>query len=301
MSLFWDRLKRPPVPERTLTILRRGVDRVDPRLVYACPYPEPYVVAVSQALIHVDALVSAIPGPLSINREAFLHQPLVRALFAAPDEIAASLCLGSEVRAYAECHAGSCHAMCALLTAEHAVRNDLGPSEVDGALVRDVPRKIWNFSHHALLCPGESESAVREALVVRLMDGLFDAVAERVALRRLEDQSTLSAPSAPLTRNAGRPVDTHRVMDLCTQMVADFTAVLCAPEDYLSLQMHEVSMDVLGTIVDSATASDAARVSLMELCQHGQPPRVVTLIQCAGDGQPPSLTRALQEVRHWLG
>jgi len=306
VSPFWDRLKPPQrrVPERTLAVLRRGVDRVDPRLVHACRYPDPYVPAVSQALAYVETLVAAIPGLLQINREAFLHQPLVRALFAAPDEIASALCRSPEARDYAEAHGGHCHAMCALLTAEHTVRNDFGPGEVEGFLVRDLPRQIWNFDHYALLCPGESESAVRAALVIRLMDGLFDAVAERMAQRRVANQLAASVKGAitkgAITKGAIKPADTPCAADLCGQ-IEDFNAVLCAPEAYLSLHTQVVSMDALGTIAGSATASDADRLSLLELRQHGKPPRVVALVQCHGDGQPPSLTRGLQEIRHWMG
>jgi hypothetical protein len=296
VSPFWDRFKPRParLPERTLAVLRRGVDRVDPRLVQACPYPDPYLPALSQSLAYVEGLVSAIPGPLQINREAFLHQPLVRALFAAPDEIAAALCRSPEARAYAENHGGSCHGMWALLTAEPTVRHDFGPGEVDGFLVRDLPRQIWNFDHYTLLCPGESESAVRTALALRLLDGLFDAVAERRARRRVENQL------AALAKETDNPADPRRVPDLCGQ-IEDFNAVLGAPEAYLSLHTQEVSMDALGTIADLATSAAAGRISLLELRQHGNPPRVVALIQCQGDGQPPSLRQGLQDIRHWMG
>lgn len=294
MSPFWERFKRASVPERTLAILRRGVDRVDPRLVQACSYPGPYLPGVEQALAYVEALVSAIPGPLQVNREAFLHQPLVRALFAAPDEIASALCRSTEARAYAEGHGGSCHGMCALLTAEHTLRNDFGPGELDGLLVRDLPRQIWNFDHHALLCPEDSETAVRAALVIRLMEGLFDGVAERIARRRVE------ASLDPMAKEAGKRAEIGCASDLCGHL-ADFNAVLRAPEAYLSLQTQEVSMDVLGTVEESVIASEATRTILVELRQHGHPPRVVTLIQCYGDGQAPSLTQGLQDVRHWMG
>ncbi len=294
MSPFWERVKRSSVPERMLAILRRGVDRVDPRLVHACPYPAPYLPAVGQSLAYVEALVSEIPGPLQVNREAFLHQPLVRALFAAPDEIQSALCRTPEARAYAEAHGDSCHGMCALLTVEHTVRNDFGPSEMDGFLVRDLPRQIWNFDHHAVLCPGASEAEVRTALVIRLMDSLFDVVAERMARRRAEDLLV------PMVKEAGKRADRGCASDLCGQ-IKDFNAVLCTPEEYISLQTQEVSMDALGTVNGSALTSKTARVTLIELCQQARPPRVVTLIQCYGDGHAPSLTQGLQDVRHWMG
>lgn len=294
MSPFWGRFKRASVPERTLAILRRGVDRVDPRLVQACPYPGSYLPAVEKSLAYVEALVSAIPGPLPVNREAFLHQPLVRALFAVPDDIQSALCRSPEARAYAAAHGGSCHGMCALLTAEHTVRNDFGPGEVDGVLVRDLPRQIWNFDHHALLCPEASEAAVRTALLVRLMDELFDEVAERIARRRTEGLS------APLLKDAGKRADIGCASSLC-EKIKDFDAVLCAPEDYLSLQTQAVSMDALGTVAALGMAAEAARVTLVELHQQARPPRVVTLIHCYGDGQAPSLTQGLQDVRHWMG
>ena len=291
---LWPWPKRQPIAGAVLAVLHRGVLRVDPRLLQACRYPEPYVPAVERSLAYVEALVAEIPGPLQVNREAFLHQPLVRALFAAPDEIQSALCRSPEARNYAESHGGSCHAMCALMTAEHTVHNDFGPGEVDGFLVRDLPRQIWNFHHHALLCPGESEAAVRAALVIRLMDGLFDVVAERLARRRVDGQL------GPLAQEAGKPVNTRCATDLCGQ-IEDFNAVLCAPEAYLSLQTQWVSMDALGTIDESASPSDAAPMALLELRQQGHPLRVVTLIQCQGDGQPPSLAQGLQDVQHWLG
>ncbi len=294
MSPFWERFKRAGISEQVLAMLRRGVDRVDPRLAHACAYPAPYLPAVEQSLAYVEALVSAIPGPLQINREAFLHHPLVRALFAAPDEIQATLCRSPEARAYAEGHGGSCHGMCALLTAEHTVRNNFGPGELDGLLVRDLPRQTWSFDHHALLCPGASEADVRAALVIRLMDGLFDAVAERVARRRIEGVPTAMA------KGADDRVDLGCVSGLCEKTL-DFDAVLRAPEAFLALQTQEVAMDALGTVEEAAVASSAARITLVELLQQAHPPRVVTLIQCHGDGQAPSLTRGLQDVRYWMG
>ncbi len=290
---LWPWPKRQPIADAVRVALHRGVQRVDPRLVQACRYPEPYLAGVEQSLAYVEALVAEIPGPLAVNREAFLHQPLVRALFAAPDEIASALCRSPEARGYAECHGGSCHAMCALLTAEHTVHNDFGPGEVDGLLVRDLPRQTWNFHHHALLCPGETEAAVRAALVIRLMDGLFDVVAERLARQRVEGQAGSAA------QETGKPADTRCAADLCGQ-IEGFNAVLCAPEGFLSLQTQWVSMDALGTIDGSVVSADAARVALVELRQHAHPPRVVALVQCQGDGQPPSLAQGLQDVQHWL-
>ncbi len=290
---LWPWPKRQLIADAVLVALHRGVQRVDPRLVQACRYPQPYLPGVERSLAYVEALVAEIPGPLTVNREAFLHQPLVRALFAAPDEVASALCRSPEARAYAEGHGGSCHAMCALMTAEYAVHNDFGPGEVGGILVRDLPRQTWNFHHHALLCPGETETAVRAALVIRLMDGLFDVVAERLAQQRVEGQACSAA------QETGKPAETRCVTDLCGQ-IEDFNAVLCAPEDYLSLQSQSVSMDALGTIDGSAASAGAARVALLELRQYAHPPRVVALVQCQGDGQPPSLARGLQDVQHWL-
>jgi len=282
-GLSWLHPKTSGVDATALAVLRRGVERVDARLLHACAFPAPYWPAFAHAWAFVQERVAALPHPLLIKHDAFLSQPLVRALFATPDEIADILCRSPEAREYAAQHGGGCHALHALLTAQYTVHDDFGVVEREGVLLHDQPRQAWSFDHHALFCPMDSELEVRAALALRFMEGLFTVIAARFAQHRL------GLAEAAVSE----------VGDLCRR-IEDFEAVLWTPGDYFSMQRRTVSLDATGVVCGTATR-EGRTLDLIELHQFQQPIRVITLVQCQRDGKPPSLSQGLDEASRWLG
>jgi hypothetical protein len=293
----------------------RAVDAVEPRLRQIGGYPQRYRAAVACALAHARALAAQVPGPVVIDREHFVADRTVHALFGSIDAVRASLCASRAMREFVHEHplAGEVYALLAMRRQErHALGFDL-QGEV---LRRDVPQTLVYFSDHTLAAPGSSEADCRDCLAWHLFDALVGQVRARIEARRveklrLENERDLvmarlrGAPAAEQPRQRQALEGLHAALAGLTAQLelgglhTDFTAILAQPERHLHLEATRMMLDDMGVRRAAEDAVDGTEVCFADLRGSDAPGWTVILAHCRGLARP-SLAEQMHEADRWL-
>lgn len=150
MSLFSavsDFLKpTPPLSPAVEKALLRVGELVSPQLKSASGFEQKLAGPIEYALGYCDGLISALPGPIDVNRRSFSNDPLVHALFATAHDIDQMLGRSQAVRDYlAEPACWESEYFYALFAARRMQKKQLGMS-VQGSVVQsDVPQIVIYF------------------------------------------------------------------------------------------------------------------------------------------------------------
>ena len=273
---WWNR--QPPLEEAERLAIEHAVAVTDPLLKTVSGYQRKLAGAVRHALAYCDGLVAGIPGPIAINARAFAADPLVHALFATADDIAAMLGRSRAVREFlaepasALAGAGDFHALLGMRRCE---KNVMGMS-MHGEIVRaDTPQKQLYFFDHTLRelspDPDETRRRLRQASFDSLVQGyaakLAELRGERQQVHNEWDMQRARLPrkqGAPSATAANHEHDRERMealeqrLRLATETLAPecvlnrLTAWLAAPALHLHLEPTTVSVDRMGVLSDAA-------------------------------------------------
>ena len=276
MSLFSaisDFLKpAPPLSPAVEKALLRVGELVSPQLKSASGFEQKLAGPIEYALGYCDGLISAVPGPIDVNRRSFSNDPLVHALFATANDIDQMLGRSQAVRDYlAEPCSWDSEYFYALFAARRLQKKQLGVA-VEGEVVHnDVPQLIIYFSGQTLIEPSCTLELTQERLRSRAIDSLLTSFHDHVeSLRNERDgmRADLSVERAHLTvlrgRTEGREyeISTRHIAELdarlressesllpenMLQTLADF---LHAPEPSLNLAPVSITVDRLGIVSD---------------------------------------------------
>ena len=169
--------------ELMLRAIERVVDGTDPRLRAVSHYRPKLWESVEHAIDYVVTLVNTLPPAITADRQGYMTDPRLRALFASPESLREILSFSDGTRNYlksapdplpAELYAG--------LGAVRVEKNVLG-IEMDGEILRrDVPQTVVNFCDHRLVFLTDNEQGTRRELMRRGCDYLIE-----MALQRLTD------------------------------------------------------------------------------------------------------------------
>ena len=111
-------------------ILRQATEQVvkvaDPVIRQARRYRKVLRTPVSGAMDYCRSLIDSVPGPVTLSRGRYHADPLVKALFASPDELEEVLRISPEAMALRE--QGDTGEVVAMLTMLHAGKDDFRPS-----------------------------------------------------------------------------------------------------------------------------------------------------------------------------
>jgi len=278
--------KSVPPNEVERQAIARAVAVVEPLLKTVSGYEKRLAAPVRNALAYCDGLVAAVPGPVEVNSHAFAADPLVHALFATCNDIAATLGKSRSVKAFL---AEPAHALAeefyALLGMRRFEKNVMGMAVHGEMVCADTPQKLLYFSDHTLreLSPDIEET--RRGLRLAAFDSLATSFAaqlaemrqvrqnlhnewevQRALLARPRQSGTLAAEHAQRgaeleerLRHAAENLSPDRLLDA-------LAAWLAAPELHLHLDPTTVSVDRMGVMVNpEATAEQVSTLSLPEL------------------------------------
>lgn len=275
--------------------IERAVGRVEPRLKYLSNYPARYRLAVAHALAYTRQLAAAVPGPLLLDREQYLRNPLLRALVATPDEIPRLLSTDPKLRAYAR--SGNCVDNCyALLSVQRHQKHSFGIEMMGDLCHREVAQERVHFSDHALLAPAPNEALAREQLAWHLFDRLLaHIVAIVTALRSAKQQllhekelivASLRKCGADARNTVQHELDAllERLYEAIAQLdtrqfAALFDRVLFAPQEYLRLNETALTLDPMGVIRANGQCHAVNTLHFTDLIDAGSPSQTVILIQ----------------------
>ena len=186
-SLFTTTAERSEGPDEALIekAIERAVAGTDQRLRAVGQYRKRLCQPVEQAVIHVIALVDALPPPIEISPRAFGEDARVRALFVSTDHLREVFGGFRTVRNYLTDLAGPLpEEIFGLLSMTKEERNVVGMELVGDTLRRDVMQVAVNFFNHRYLGPTSNELETRRELKKRAFDFLIEKALERIAGER---------------------------------------------------------------------------------------------------------------------
>jgi hypothetical protein len=264
-------------------LMLRGIERVvdgtDPRLRAVSHYRRKLWDPVEHTIDFVVNFVNALPPAVVADRQGYMTDPRLRALFASPESLREILSFSDGTRNYlkqapaplpAELYAG--------LGAVRVEKNVLG-IEMDGEILRrDVPQTVVNFRDHRLVFLTDNEQDTRRELMRRAADYLIETALGRLTATRIEktqleqQQRKLLLQKANLLKKAQvgfeslagpatpEPVNSsaleQQLQDLETELgqlradsatldkhLAKVAATLSEPEKYLKLESVTLTLD----------------------------------------------------------
>ena len=298
--------------ELMLRGIERVVDGTDPRLRAVSHYRRKLWPAVERGIDYVVNFVNVLPPAITADRQGYMSDPRLRALFASPESLREILSFSDGARNYlkqapnplpAELYAG--------LGAVRVERNVLG-IEMDGEILRrDVAQTMVNFSDHRVVCFADDEQDSRRELMRRGCDILIETalqglISSRVEKTQLEQQqrklllqkaSILKQGQVGLESLAGpatqEPVDLNALeqqletletelgqlrADSATldQHLAKVASTLSEPEKYLQLESIPLTLDHTNIKVSADSQRVANSMTFQEIVM-GKNRRVVAM------------------------
>ena len=319
MATIWQSLlsvlRNEPADPALDAAVEYVVNQLEPRLKFAGGYPQRYRKAVAHALAHARELADAVPGPVTINREAYVQDPFIRAIFASPDDFKSALCMSQAMRDYTrehECHLGSpVYALLGMRRREHTLYG----TEVNGDQVRhEVPMTAIGFSDHTLTGIAPSEAEARERLVFSFLDSLLVEVrAQLDALRRerayLEqkrgdlqarlhcaDAAGQFSLQAELDALAPHWQSVAAELEL-SRHAEHLERVLLHPEQYLRLEHQTLHLDDMN--IRRAPGPGVREIPVTDLLGRDRRRWTVALLHCQQPGIAP-VAEQLDQASRWL-
>ena len=298
--------------ELMLRGIERVVDGTDPRLRAVSHYRRKLWDPVERTIDFVVTFVNALPPAITADRQGYMTDPRLRALFASPDSLREILSFSDGARNYLKQARDSLPAeLYAGLGAVRVEKNVLG-IDLDGEILRrDVPQTVVNFCDHRLVFLTDNEQDTRRELMRRTADYLIETALQRLTASRvqktqLEQQQrkllqqkanllkkaqvgfeSLAGPAAP------EPVDPatleQQLQDLETELgqlradsatldkhLAKVAATLSEPEKYLRLESVSLTLDHVNTKVPPDSPRVANSMTFQEIVM-GKDRRVAAL------------------------
>ncbi len=223
ISTMTDWLSPNALTELERAAIEKIVDRVDPKLRVVSGYQRKLAKAVREAIEYCDALVAAIPGPIEVDVKAFGRDPLVHAVFAAPEDIGRMLGTSREMKKFIaapENRAGD--EIYGLIGMRRKEKTVLAPA-LQGEFVREgVPQRLLYFADHTLRELNLDVDRTREGLRQSACDSLAASFAvhldalrrEKVDVRMAWEQERAFARSAAAQAAAEAEPHEHRRIEI---------------------------------------------------------------------------------------
>jgi len=166
-----------------------AVEIADPVIRQANRYRQLLRDPVAGAMTYFRSLAENIPGPVILHRNRYHDDPLVKALFASPEELDEVLRLSPEVNALRQ--QGHTGEMVAMMTMFQNERTIFGSKQDGEMLLREVQMQAVSFSDHRIVAPNPDLESTKTGIVNRGIEVLATVAMERI--------TTLRARKAELT------------------------------------------------------------------------------------------------------
>lgn len=277
--------------------IERAVERVEPHLKQIGGYPRAFQRPVKSALEYSRSLAAAIPGPVEINRAAYVQAPFVHALFPSVDCIQDGLCSSQAMRDFHGRNPAS-RDVYALMGMRRWEKNTLGMELLGQVLRRDVMQSVVYFTSHTLENPSASVEETREMTSRSFFDKLVERVSQRIEARKqqradlLHEKDWLTARLREADEQA-RPALVEEMAKLLSQTqeisasldlgnyLHDFEAVLLNPAQYLRLERTSMYLDGMGIKREPGEDASDQPVEFNDLIGFDRRQWTVTLVHCA--------------------
>ncbi|MDS4026668.1 MAG: hypothetical protein RKO25_06755 [Candidatus Contendobacter sp.] len=297
-------------------LMLRGIERVvdgtDPRLRAVSHYRRKLWNPVERAIDFVVNFVNALPPAIMADRQGYMTDPRLRALFASPESLREILSFSDGTRDYLkQTPAPLPAALYAGLGAVRVEKNVLG-IEMEGEILRrDVPQTVVNFRDHRLVFLADNEQATRRELMRRAADYLIETALQRLTASRVQKTQLEQRQRKLLQQKVGllkkaqvgfeslagpaktEPVNLaileRQLQDLETELgqlradsatldkhLAKVAATLSEPETYLRVEPVSLTLDHSNTKVPADSPRIANAMTFQEIVM-GKDRRVAAL------------------------
>ncbi|MGE5469033.1 MAG: hypothetical protein ACM3Y9_16555 [Ignavibacteria bacterium] len=301
ISTMTDWLSPNALGETERQAIEKIVDRVDPRLRVVSGYQRKLAKAVRQAMEYCDSLVAAIPGPIDVDVKAFGNDPLVHAVFAAPEDIPRMLGTSREMRRFiAAPENRSGEEIYALIGMRRKEKTVVAPA-LQGEFVREgVPQRLLYFADHTLRELSLDADKTRNGLRHSACDSLAASFAvhldalrrEKVDIHTIWEQERAFARSISSQAAAEAEAHEHRRLEVeesLREMAASLEPAhvlealaewLSHPEPRLRLVSTSVYVDRLGVLSQPVPGNpDVQMLSFPELVGRDRRHWLVLLVR----------------------
>lgn len=273
---------------RVIDIVEQAVAVVDPRLRALSDYQTRLLPAAQLAWEHVCTITRPMPEPVELARERWSIDPLLRAVFATPDEIDALLARSSEVKDWiAKPGSSPLQRINALLVMRRTEYKRLGVEHSGEQTMHDVQQTTVDFSEHRIVCLSDTLPHMRQLikrsalnqLYLRALDEIQSILGSRqqleqqrsvlqTRLRLLQGQGgtldellsgTVTAQAPELARkmeeNAARLNENHATLDTLDDYLKVLVHTLEHAKDYLHATPLQLSLNTMNVMVDAASGN----------------------------------------------
>jgi hypothetical protein len=187
---LWRQLQGSSTENDHVTLATEHVVEIaDPVIRQARRYRQVLRDPIAGAMTYFQSLTEVIPGPVVLHRNRYYDDPLVKALFASPDELEEVLRLSPEVNALRQQgHTGEVVAMMTMVQNERTI---FGSKQEGEMLLREVQMQAVSFSNHRVVAPAGDLEVTKTGIVERGLEVLASVAMEKI--------TTLRARKAELT------------------------------------------------------------------------------------------------------
>ncbi len=302
----------PRLPEA----IERAIYKVEPRLKQSSAYTRRYRTVIAAALKYADGLAAAIPGPVALDREHYVRDPYLHALFASADEIQHTLRLSRAVRDYQQHAASGEGELYALMGMRRRESQSFG-METEGETVRrEVAQQTITFSDHTLSCIAPSEHDTRALLAWSLFDSLISHVANHLENLRRNKTLLEQRRDEHMARLRGKRGSERTQLETELRTLLDelgessqklsfdhlpgyFTELLRQPETRVHLEQQTFRLDGMGIQRTQTHAAPSHPIAFTDLRSSDRRRWTVTLVRCHHQQLPP-IAELLEDANRWL-
>ncbi len=167
-------------------MLRQATEQVvqvaDPGIRLAPRYRKILRTPIAGAMEYFKSIIDAIPGPVSLSRGRYHADPLVRALFASPDELEEMLHINPGIISLRD--QGLTGDVVALLTMRQQEKTIFGHQQVGNLVMRDMAQRAVSFTDHLIVAPSSDIDRTKAGIVNRGLEVLATVAMERITTLR---------------------------------------------------------------------------------------------------------------------
>lgn len=167
-------------------VLRQATEQVvetaDPVIRQARGYRKVLRTPVAGAMDYCRSLIDALPGPVVLSRSRYHADPLVKAIFASPDELEEVLRISPETTRLRE--QGSRGEVVAMMTMLKQEKTVFGHQQEGEIIRRDVAQRAVSFYDHRIVAPSPDLERTRDGIVRRGLEVLATVAMEGITTLR---------------------------------------------------------------------------------------------------------------------
>lgn len=297
--------------QRLRLAIERVIEGTDPRLKAIGNVRARLAPAVSHALEFTHRLVASLPPCIEMTPEVWAHDPILRAMFVRPTDLAATLSSNQELRSFlGSPQAQEMERIHCVVAATRVERTVLGAA-MDGEMLRqDVAQKTVGFSDFRLLGFSKNKELLATRIEEIVLEGLVVAALRAIAENRQRNEQLglyrqlllarlrlLEQSGAGLNEvlvrdtHAGRDID-HLRRDLAANesellslksdgfdsVLKPITEALYKAEDVVKASRLKLRLNSMNIVVEFESA-DASVIELLEFAtaNPARPRRVAFL------------------------